>query len=317
MGLLLLLGLPPEVAAQDPIALLERMAEASHLLNYDGVFVYRRAGSSDSMRIINRSSLEGGAERLMSLSGESREVIRDARGVRCYLPKMGEMRLLRDSPRPLLPTEVTRPWAQIAEFYTFNLEGVDRVAGRTAQVVTVNPRTPDRYGYRLWMDTATGLLLRSDLMNGEGVILEQVEFLSLELPERIADELLQPGGAHGVAEHGPVHAVEGVVGEEGRPHTSEWRADWLPAGFRLERAQQLTHGADGPPFQHLAFSDGLTVLSVFVEAAGHAPAGASGFAVLGAAVAYSKESDGHTVTVVGEAPPLTVRRVAESMTRSR
>jgi len=311
---LLLLGLPPEVAAHDPVALLERMAEASHLLNYDGVFVYRRAGGSDSMRIIHRSSREGGAERLMSLSGESREVIRDARGMRCYLPGAGQMLLLREFPRPLMPTEITRPWAQFGEFYTFNLEGEDRIAGRSARIVTVTPKTPDRYGFRLWTDIATGLLLRSDLMNSEGVVLEQVEFLSLELPEHIPDALLEPAGVPGGAQYEAVHAVEGGAGEA---HALEWQADWLPAGFRLERAQRLTHGSGDPAFQHLAFSDGLTVLSVFVEATGHAPSAALGFSVLGATVAFSTRVDGYTVTVVGEAPPLTIRRVAEAVTRAR
>lgn len=327
LWLLLLVGIPPEVFAHDPVALLERMAEASHLLNYDGVFIYRRAGASDSMRIIHRSSREGDSERLLTLSGQSREVVRDEQGTRCFLPDTGEVLFLQRAPRPLMPTEITRPWSQLGEFYTFNLEGEDRVAGRPARVVSVNPRTPDRYGYRLWLDVASGLLLRSELVNGEGVVLEQVEFLTLDLPTHIPDEHLRPSRPSGakveaaatVAVPANTGANSSTGGDAPRPAVPQtrWQAGWLPVGFRLERVQHLSHGPDGPPFEHLAFSDGLAVLSVFVEPAAHGSAGASGFSVLGAAVAFSTGSDGHTITVVGEAPPLTVRRVAEGMTRSR
>ncbi|HAZ60849.1 MAG TPA: hypothetical protein DCY89_04665 [Gammaproteobacteria bacterium] len=318
LWLLVFFGVPPEVLAHDPVALLERMAESSHLLNYDGIFVYRRAGASDSMRIIHRASADGGTERLMTLSGESREIVRDAEGTRCFLADSGEMVLLRSAPRPLMPTEITRPWAQIGEFYTFNLEGTDRVAGRSARVVAISPRTADRYGYRLWLDVESGLLLRSDLVNGEGIVLEQVEFLSLEFPERIPDELLRPAPAV-AADAGTVQSLTDRQPDKpsggAKSGGASWRAAWLPAGFKLEHVQRLSHGKPGPAFEHLAYSDGLTVLSVFVEASGHAPEGATGFSVLGAAVSFSTENDGHTITVVGEAPPLTVRRVAEGIER--
>jgi len=43
-------------------------------------------------------------------------------------------------------------------------------------VLEIQPRQGDRYGYRLWVDRATGLLLRSQTLNDRGEVLEQMAF---------------------------------------------------------------------------------------------------------------------------------------------
>lgn len=63
------------------------MSKASRELNYDGVFVYRLGKQVDTMRIIHKSDADGSIERLVSLTGHAREVIRDKDQVRCYFPR--------------------------------------------------------------------------------------------------------------------------------------------------------------------------------------------------------------------------------------
>jgi sigma-E factor negative regulatory protein RseB len=313
MNLVAALVFSPVCRAEDTLAMLERMAEASAQLNYDGVFVYRRVDATDSMRLIHRSAQEGEVERLVSLTGQSREVVRDSRGVRCFLPATGEVSVARDRPRPLMPTEISRSWSRIAQHYNFSLVGEDRVAGRVTRVIAVQPRSNDRYGYRFWTDSETGLLLRSELVNLEGKALEQMEFLHLELPDHIPDSLLLPS-----------QPVDETVSEQ-RAQTSppaqletgdnEWQVEWMPAGFSLEHAEFLQDAAHKESFRHMAYSDGLAVISVFIEGSGDAPQGKGGFASLGAAVAFSSRAGAHVVTVVGEVPPLTARTIAESVSK--
>lgn len=298
------------VSADTTLALLERMAEASRSLNYDGVFVYRRANGSDSMRLIHRSADQGEAERLLSLSGQSREVVRDGDSVRCFLPNTGELSTERPRTRPLMPTEISRPWTRIAEQYNFSLQGLDRVAGRTTKLIAVQPRSGDRYGYRLWTDEETGLLLRSELVDLEGRALEQMEFTHLDLPASIPDELLMPG-PDAVSAQGVPARAQLVV--EGAGSNSEVVVNWLPAGFILHHTEVLSGGNPGGNLQHLAYTDGLAVVSVFVEPGANLPQGHRGFTTLGAAVAYTTVRDGFAVTVVGEVPPLTARSIAESV----
>ena len=56
---------------------LDNMSNALQSLNYDGTFVYLHDGKLESMRIVHQASEQGVQERLMSLTGSPREVLRD------------------------------------------------------------------------------------------------------------------------------------------------------------------------------------------------------------------------------------------------
>ena len=49
-----------------------------------------------------------------------------------------------------------------------------------------------RYGYRVWIDEATAMPLKTQLRNGQGQVLEQIVFTDLRLPAHIADAELEP-----------------------------------------------------------------------------------------------------------------------------
>ena len=65
---------------------------------------------------------------------------------------------------------------RLAEFYEVNPQGSERVAGREANVLMVQPRDANRFGYRLWSDKASGLLLRADVVNDRNEVLETSAF---------------------------------------------------------------------------------------------------------------------------------------------
>ena len=64
---------------------LERMTAAMSQMSYQGTFVYVRDGVVETMRITHVTDENGVRERLYSVSGPHREVIRDRKGVRCVL----------------------------------------------------------------------------------------------------------------------------------------------------------------------------------------------------------------------------------------
>jgi sigma-E factor negative regulatory protein RseB len=90
-----------------------------------------------------------------------------------------------------------------------------------------------------------------------------------------------------------------------------WTLEWRPDGFVPAAAPRSGKG------QAVAFSDGLAAFSVFVEPARKMvmPTGASR---IGATTVYMKQLSvddiAFFVTVVGEVPPTTARKVAESVT---
>src|SRR5574337_135751 len=70
----------------DPLAWLGRMAAAGQRLNYSGTFTYQSGNRSETSRIVHFRDGAGEFERLETLDGSPREVIRNNGEVRCVLP---------------------------------------------------------------------------------------------------------------------------------------------------------------------------------------------------------------------------------------
>jgi sigma-E factor negative regulatory protein RseB len=98
------------------------------------------------------------------------------------------------------------------------------------------------------------------------------------------------------------------------PHETGWTVTRIPPGFTkiMEGYRKLRGRRE--PVAHLVFSDGLVAISVFVEpqAAASAPAGMT---QQGGLNVYSVKQDDNLVTVLGEAPGVTVRQIGNSIAR--
>ncbi len=294
-----------------PESLFEGMAKATRELNYDGVFVYSRGAEADSMRIIHRADARGEQERIVSLSGPPREVIRSNDTVRCFLPDSRSVMIERRAMRKFLPS-FNQPASEIAHNYQFALIGRDRIAGRRAWVIGVLPRTAFRYGYRFWIDAENRLLLRSEVVNSRGTILEQILFTQLSLPGVIADELLEPAvNSENFTTFDKSKSAESLSLD--LPVAQKWLVQWVPEGFSQREYKIQRLSASDSPVEHIVYSDGLATISVFVEQLKDKSDSLEGFTAVGAVNTYSRLNNNYQVTVVGEVPPLTVRQVAGSV----
>jgi sigma-E factor negative regulatory protein RseB len=184
-------------------------------------------------------------------------------------------------------------------------------------VVVVEPRDDLRYGYRVWIDDASAMPLKTQLRTSGGRVVEQLVFTELSLPAHIADTALQPAV---VARQYRWMRREAVNDDmAGQPAEASWDATGLPPGFRLTGSSMQTVGNNRRTVTHLVFSDGLASVSVFVEpkpqpsAAGQPAVTATTMTRLGSSSALSTEVDGHKVTAIGEVPPETVRAITRSL----
>ncbi len=292
--------------ADEPREWLARMNEALSTRNYDGQFFHVHGGRIESLRIIHR--VEGGrvTERLVSLDGSGREFIRRGNELTCYLPdKRVVLVERRKSDGPLLGALPAFDTTAVAMYDIKGGVERTRLMNREARLVIVNPRDDFRYGYRLWIDEATAMPLKTQLCDERGRVLEQIVFSSLSLPARIPDSVFEP--QVNTAGFRWLRDAERVAAAEHEPGL--WDAMRLPPGFRMTtRASQAMPGSDQPA-SHLVFSDGIASVSVFVEArnANSPPEGPSR---LGSSSAFSTVTDGHRITAVGEVPPTTVRFIA-------
>ena len=309
-----MLAAPAAVLAQNAAEdLLQGMHDATRHLNYDGIFVYQRGGQMDSMRIVHKYHQGTEVERLISLSGPAREVIRDGALVTFLFADGQEAMVEKNPPLDLTGIGFSAPVEQLVGHYSFSVRGEDRVAGRHALVVSIAPLGVDRYGYRLWVDAQSKLLLKSMILSPGGRTLEQVQFTQIAILDEVPDEHLRAGIA-GTEFTWRTDSDGGAGAREGVE--SGWSVQWLPDGFELKDSNIQRIATSAMPVSHLVFSDGLAMVSVFVEELTEGAKQLQGSSSRGAVNAFSRVANDYQITVVGEVPLPTVKQIAHSVARS-
>jgi sigma-E factor negative regulatory protein RseB len=313
-GLALMIVAAPSVHAADPESLLARMQRAAQTLNYDGIFVYQNGDRLESLRIVHRVGPRGVEERLVSLNGAPREIVRTDREVRCYLPD-GHAALIehRRAGKQGFPSLLPGSPSLLGRAYAVQTGREGRVAGRNVRLVTISPRDGYRYGYQLWADEASGLLLKAGLVDEQGRVVEQYMFTEVSIGRPIANAALAPQYLTREAARQPVS--EPTLADT----PGQWQPGRLPDGFALTaRVVRNLPGSEGT-VEHLVYSDGLAVVSVFIEPVTDAsgPAAVDGLSRMGAVHAFGTVIDDRRVTVVGETPAATVAMIGESISRRR
>jgi len=311
LGIFWLLAAPLAATADEQATvedLLRRMADAVRLLDYQGTFVYLQNDQLEAMHIAHVQTPDGERERLISLNGGPREVVREDGKVTCTSPDRGSVLVDSGEPKSGIPGIPPLEPGNLSKLYGLRLLGRDRVAGREAIVLGIIPRDRFRYGYRLYLDHETSLPLKSDLMDENGTPLEQIMFTRLEVEQASAvpaDSTESPVDQ----DETPATAGEGESGPGAEPDSPRWRFGDLPTGFVV--SAHAMHGESGD-VEHYVLSDGLASLSVFVES-GDAEEGLEGDSRMGAVSASGGRVEGFQVTVVGEVPLLTVRKVMHGL----
>jgi len=287
--------------------LLERMAEAVHALDYEGTFIYRHNGHMQTMRIYHGAYDEGEKERLVSLSGPKREVIRDEQSVTCLLPQSESLDEARRSRS--FPISVPTNLKELADHYDVGVERSDRVADRETHKIALRPGDGYRYGQNLWIADDTGLPLRAELLDEEGKPVEQLMFTDLKIYEELPRELLEPEVSGDKKVRKRAKAKKRDAGEK----PGQWTVSSLPPGFEMDA--HIRHAMPGKEgmVEHLVFSDGLASVSVFVEPERGEKEPLTGLSHMGAVHAFGRRIDGRQIIVVGEVPAKTVRLIAEGV----
>lgn len=305
--LLALMSVPAGANERDASAWLERLGPALNMTSYQGVFVYARGESVHSMQIAHRYNNGVVEERLVLQDGGNGEIVRKGVNVVCVLPERGRVRLDQVIPSGPFAEAFTSQLVPISRWYRAEMKGEDRVAGYEVVTVALSARDAYRYSHRLWLEKSTGLLVKSQVRNARGQVLEHFQFTSLQIGGEIPDSAFE------IRTSGREIAttLEQAAPEQRRASGSDgWHLEWRPDGFMPAAAPRSRQG------QAVAFSDGLAAFSVFVERAGSVdmPTGAS---TIGATTVYMHEVQAEDttfqVTVVGELPPRTARKVAESV----
>jgi len=306
----------PAVLAETPRAWLDDMNRAFSQLSYDGIFSYFSGQDLASLRVVHMVVDGEQRERLVHLNGAPREIVRRGDQVACIvMPGDALLELEESIPSGPFARAFVRRYDRISENYGLSFFGEDRVADRTAVRVAVNPLDDDRYGYRLWLDKETRMLLRSELVDGSGQRLEIFQFNQIRFGDAVDPALLEPEGKDGsLVSHLTLATKqpESVSGED-----IGWEVGWLPDGFSMAAADIRRAPSSLKSINTMMYTDGLAAFSVFVEDMPDTGA-ASMLSRNGATVAVTRKitdqrDEPYLVTLVGEIPAATAKRIAGSV----
>ena len=299
----------PLDVSHDGVALLKKMASASRRLNYSGTFVYQHSGQNETSRIVHFVNPAGGEfEKLETLDGPAREVIRTNDQVTCYLPDTKTVLIEKRSSRrfpALLPEQLSG----VADNYVVSVTGMDRVAGYDCRVVLLEPKDKLRYGHQFCAEAGSGLPLRSRTLSEKKQLLEAFAFTELRIGGSFSRDQVKSRYAARSKEWKVDHSALAITDV---PADTGWSLTRQPTGFKkLTELKRSIAGRAGM-VSHIVYSDGLAAVSVFIEPLPKARPARS-LSHQGAVNIYIRPIADHMVTVLGEAPAATVMQIANSL----
>ena len=289
---------------------IQKMSDAMRNLSYRGNFVYMHGNQLESMQISHYRDENGEKERLISLNGEAREVIRDNQNLTCIWPSSRKVVVDLSRQNSFSPIFIPEDISRLEKFYNMKLLGMDRIANQETMVVHIDPKDRYRYGMKFWINQDNGLMMKSSLIDETNREIEQVMFTSLELFEDgeklVVDTLPKLGNNFTLVRYHRGGSNDSAVAD------SAWQLSGAPGGFWRESVHRRKIPGTQQIVQQMVYTDGLASLSVFIER--HNNDTQSGSSSMGAVNAFIRILKDHSVTAIGEVPAVTVRQVAEGVT---
>ena len=320
-ALLVLCGIVQPVFAQHPPASspealiwLQKIAAAPRQYNYIGTFVYSSGNHIETSRIIHLVDDAGEHEKSEVLDGAPREVIRNNDEMRCYLPEQKTVVTEKRWLKKVFPALLPQPLSNLDDSYIVKKGGQERVSDYTCQVIELQPRDDKRYGHKWWVDLQTGLLLKAAVMDKDQVV-EQFVFTQLKIGGEIDKELLKSKYSAKAAGWSTTNLISSTVGSG----KLGWQVKDSPLGFKKVIEMKRNLSGKSMPVSHIALSDGIAAVSVFIEpASGQASPPVEGlYHSRGAINIYTRTLKDNIVTTVGEVPPATVMQIGDSVVSHR
>lgn len=149
--------------------------------------------------------------------------------------------------------------------YRVSYEKEESIVGRRADVIAIHPKQAGGPSKKVWVDRATGLILRSEYYNSERKLSTLTFYTDVDWNPSLSDDLFEaPAGWRQVAlddeaqRHWDKDALSREVGFTVR------EPSYRPAGYVLD-GFHLYHFRCGVAAAHLRYVDGLNSVSVFAR----------------------------------------------------
>ena len=313
-----------------------RMHEAAmKKRSYIGTLVQSSPQFMSSARIWHACDGAQQIERVDTLTGAPRSTFRHNDKLVTFMPETKVVRMEKREALGGFP-EVLKPGSSsIPDFYAVKALGQERIAGLDSDVVQLMPKDTMRYGYRIWTEKKTSLVVKIQTLDANSAVLEQAAFSELQMDAPVKmDKLLQKMAAtEGYKIDQPAltkttAAAEGWVLKNAVPGFKPMscykrtNAQTTPQNIAQNTAQgntatQASASAGSDKTMQWIFSDGLATVSLFVEEFDKARHTQEGLLAQGATNSLAKRVNDFWLTAVGEVPPQTLKAFAQGLERKR
>lgn len=284
--------------------LLHQMNDASQHLNYELSYFLLKKNSIEPLLYRHARQGEQQFAHLIYLSGPVREVIRRGNEVSYIEPGVEPFTIESGTMvAPIIPM-LNSDIGKLSQYYDFVKMGRAREAGVACQVLRVVPKDGLRYSYVLWIDENSFLPLRADLVDRDGEVLEQYRTVSYSINDKLATVM---SGLN------QVQLPEVLSLPKGNVEQTFWTVGWKPEGFQPLELNRYRMAMTERLVESQMFSDGLFNFSVYISARDELSIKGQ-LVRQGRRTVHSIVQGKKEISVVGDIPPATAQRIAQSIT---
>ncbi|WP_269520209.1 MucB/RseB C-terminal domain-containing protein [Alteromonas sp. BMJM2] len=292
-------------ALQTPVQWLQRLQSLISSANYQVSFVQTTVGKETVPYLWRHGVLDDGTEveHLNLQNGPGRELIRVDGIVSVFEPDTQPYSIRSRFINGPIPNILLHNPQKLLESYEFVLVGRARVAGRPAQQIRIVSRDNTRFGYQLWLDEESGMLLKLNMLDLQGALLEQIQISTFSVTASPSPYF---------ARINPSSLPEPIMMASSQSRAHGWEVNYLPVGMQEVKRDTRRLALTGQVVEYKMYSDGLVDVSVYVQPIEDALGGdialrneVSTFLTLKAGKAQ--------VTVLGEIPLQTAKAIATSI----
>ncbi|AUX73445.1 sigma-E factor regulatory protein RseB [Erwinia pyrifoliae] len=301
-GSLMFSSVAPAAPVQSGV-LLQQMKQASQSLSYELAYINVSRLGIESVRY-RHAIIDGTVyAQLLQMDGPRREIIQRGNEVSYFESGLEPFAMQGDHIVDSLPSLIYADFRQLATDYDFVSVGRTRIADQLCEAIRIVPRDGTRYGYIVWLDSESRLPLRVDLLDRDGETLEQYRVVSFAVDDGVGKMMQELKNAK-------FPAVLSLP--KGNPVTFNWQVGWLPSGMKELSQSRRQLPTLNRPVESRLFSDGLFSFSVNVTLADKTSS--PQLLRTGRRTMQTEVRNNAEITVVGELPPATAKRIADSIT---
>lgn len=287
----------------EPKTLLAQMNQATNQLNYEIAFVQTTPVNMESLRYRHLHINGKTYAQLITLDGVPQEIVQRDGLVSYFQPNYPSFSINSYHIVDSLPTIMRINLDTLAENYDFVNIGRNRVADHVVQTIRILPKDDFRYQYLVFIDENSKLLLRSDMLDREGNLLDQFRVVNMYVGD----------GLEKLSHYLDSVTFPPLLSESNTQHQKiklSWQPTWLPRGFKL--VNKSIEMNESNRIESQLFSDGLFYFTVYVSES-IIPDEQENAWRQGPTTIYSESKNNREITFIGQLPISTAKRIVQDI----